>query len=76
LQNTLKELLGCQIVGSNLYFTALISDDGKRGTIMYRHWEIELAGKRLFKLQQVQNTGTDYRLTNANDPCINEEQLR
>jgi protein associated with RNAse G/E len=29
----------------------------------------------LFKLQQVQNTGTDYRLTNANDPCINEEQL-
>ena len=66
-----------KIVGSNLYFSALISDDEcSAGDNYIQTLEIELAGKRLFKLQQVYNAGTDYRLTNANNSCIDEEKLR
>ncbi|OAZ05366.1 LamG-like jellyroll fold domain-containing protein [Flavobacterium succinicans] len=68
------QLWDAKIVGSNLYFTAILADvDCDTGDDIVLDLVVELAGKQIFKIT---NGGGFFRLTNADDSCLNSARTK
>ncbi|WP_300977773.1 LamG-like jellyroll fold domain-containing protein [Flavobacterium sp.] len=68
------QLWDAKIVGNNLYFTAILADvDCDDQDERVEDLVVELAGKQIFKIT---SGGGFFRLTNADDSCLNEARMK